>query len=175
MEEFEEVTPESAPDAEVQNGSNIGTIIGIAVAAIVVLAVLGLAAYGLVALVTQPTRQASIIMAVLRDVSIIVLALVTIVIGTLLAVLIFQLQGLTVLLRDEIQPILESANETASTVRGTTTFVSDAVVTPVITAASYVEAIRQTVKVLAGNPSRGRQRAQRASEQQSTNEKNIKE
>jgi hypothetical protein len=92
--------------------------------------------------------------AVLRDISIIVLALVTIVVGLFLAILIFQLQSLIVLLRDEIAPILDSVNETAGTVRGTTTFVSDAVVSPMIKVASYGAALRQTIKTLTGTPSR---------------------
>jgi hypothetical protein len=68
----------------------------------------------------------------------------------LLAVLLFQLQSLTVLLRDEIQPILESINQTTSTVRGTTTFVSDTVVSPVIKVAGYVSGVRQASRVLFG-------------------------
>ncbi len=119
------------------------TVIIVAVA-LVAFAILIAAFYGLA---THPLATA-----VLRDIAIIVLALVTIVVGVFLAILIFQLQSLIVLLRDEIQPILESANETANTVRGTTTFVSEAVVSPVIAAASYVAAVRQTLRVLRTNP-----------------------
>lgn len=142
MEEIEETTPEREPKAKPENKRNIGRIIGLIAVAIVILLALGAAGYGLV---TNPP-----ITAVLRDIFIIVLALVTIVIGLFLVILIFQLQSLIALLRDEIKPILESANQTASTVRGTTTFVSDAVVTPMITAVSYASAIRETVRVLAG-------------------------
>ncbi len=116
---------------------------------VVVALILGLLGFGIYALVTSPNGAG--VIAVLRDIFIIVLAFVTIVIGLFLAILIFQLQSLMALLRDEIKPILESANQTARTVRGTTTFVSDAVVTPMITAASYVSAVRQTIKTLAGD------------------------
>ncbi|HFD39641.1 MAG TPA: hypothetical protein ENJ31_07335 [Anaerolineae bacterium] len=116
----------------------------IVVIALVVFAILIAAFYGLA---THPVATA-----ILRDIAIIVLALVTIVIGAFLAILIFQLQSLIALLRDEIQPILESANETANTVRGTTTFVTEAMVSPVISAASYIAAIRQTLRVLRTNP-----------------------
>jgi hypothetical protein len=74
-----------------------------------------------------------------------------------LAVLLFQLQSLIVVLRDEIQPLLESVNDTAGTVRGTTTFVSDAVVTPIIGVASYASGVSQalrSMKVLLGGPRR---------------------
>jgi hypothetical protein len=109
-------------------------------AVVLILAIIGSAGYGLV---THPD-----VAAVVRDIFIIVLALVTIVIGLFLVILIFQLQSLISLLRNEIKPILESANETAATVRGTTSFVSDTVVSPMITAASYASAVRQTIKTL---------------------------
>jgi len=125
---------------------NTRRTIMIAVVAIIIFAILIAAFYGLA---THPLATA-----VLRDIAIIVLAFVTIVVGVFLAILIFQLQSLIVLLRDEIQPILQSANETANTVRGTTTFVTEAVVSPMISAASYVAAVRQTLRVLKTNPSK---------------------
>jgi hypothetical protein len=161
MEEIEEATPAAtpvkAPGPRLQQSRNIGRTIGIVVAAIVLVAILGSIGYGLV---SHP-----IFTSTLADISIIVLALVTIVIGAFLAILIFQLQSLTALLRDEIEPILRSANQTVSTVRGTTTFVSDAVVSPMITIASYATAVRQTIKTLAGSPSR-RNRAEPGSQQE---------
>lgn len=120
----------------------IGRTIAAVVAAILVLAVFAAGSYGLV---THPKFAAT-----LRDLSIIALALVSIVIGLFLAILIFQMQSLIALLRDEIKPILESANQTVSTVRGTTSFLSDALVHPMIAAASYASAVRQTVRALAG-------------------------
>jgi hypothetical protein len=147
MTESENVTQAgAAPPAKSPKGNNLGRTIGIVVAVLVVLAIISAIGYGMV---SHPPLTA-----VLRDISIIVLALVTIVIGAFLAILIFQLQSLMALLRDEIKPILESANDTANTVRGTTTFVSDAVVTPMITVASYASAVRQTIKTFATNPSR---------------------
>jgi hypothetical protein len=87
-------------------------------------------------------------MAAARDVAIIILAVESIIIGALLAFLIFQVQALVRLLREEIQPILDSVNETASTVRGTTTFVSDTVVSPVMRVAGLVSAVRRIADVL---------------------------
>lgn len=148
MEEIEATPVEEAPEdmstLEPQNGRDTRRIVGLVIIVVVLLAILSAIGYGLI---SHPPLTA-----VIRDISIIVLALVTIVIGAFMAILIFQLQSLIVLLRDEIKPILESANETANTVRGTTTFVSDAVVSPMITAASYVSAVRQTLKTLAGSP-----------------------
>jgi len=87
-------------------------------------------------------------MATARDVAIIILALESIIIGALLVVLIIQIQALVRLLNEEIRPILDSVNETASTVRGTTTFVSDTVVSPVMRVAGLVSALRRVVDVL---------------------------
>lgn len=149
MEETQ-VTPVDVADIQGPKEKNTLRTIGIVAACVVLVALIGGAIYGLA---SHPATTE-----VIRDIFIIVLALVTIVIGLFLAILIFQLQSLIALLRDEIKPILQSANETASTVRGTTTFVSDAVVTPVITAASYVSAIRHTLRTLRTNPAPRRSR-----------------
>lgn len=114
----------------------------IALVVVLVLAIVVAAIYGMAA---NPG-----ITSVVRDIAIIALALVTLIIGLFLIILIFQLQSLIVLLRDEIKPILDSANQTANTVRGTTTFVSDAVVTPMIQVASVLSGVGQTFKTLAG-------------------------
>jgi hypothetical protein len=161
MEEIQDTATAYTPEAVETKGRKIARNLGIALVVILILAAMGASIYGLV---SYPD-----VTAVLRDVFIIVLALVTIIIGLFLVILIFQLQSLIALLRDEIKPILESANETASTVRGTTTFVSDAVVTPVIQAASYVAAVRQTVKTLVGDGRKsgdGRKKGQRRGQRQ---------
>jgi hypothetical protein len=155
MEEIRTAT-QTAPEHRADTGRerHVGRNIGIAAAAIIFLALVGLAVFGLV---THP-----MITAVLRDIFIIVLALVTIIIGSFLAILIFQIQSLIVLLRNEIKPILESTNETVNTVRGTTTFVSDNVVTPMITAVSFYSAVRETIRTLAKGP-RSRNQTRRGS------------
>ena len=145
--------PSIAPEPLSRKGPAAARAIGLGAIVVVILAILGGIGYGLV---THPSLATTI-----RDISIIVLALVTVIIGLFLAILIFQLQSLIALLRSEIRPILDSANQTVSTVRGTTTFVSDTVVTPVITVASYLAAARQMVRMLVGRPSRqNRNRAQ---------------
>ena len=115
-------------------------VIGVIVGAVLILILLGGGGY---LLVTNPETTA-----VLRDVFIIVLALESIVVGALLSILIFQIHNLTRLLKEEIKPILDSTNETVSTVRGTATFVSENVVSPMIEAASYVSAVRKVLELL---------------------------
>ncbi len=151
MADIAQDEPKGNAEATAGKQRRVGRTIGFAAAGVVLLAAIGAAIYALVAF--DRSQQVT---AVLRDIAIIVLALTTIIIGLLLALLLFQLQSLVALLRNEIRPILESANQTARTVRGTTTFVSDAVVTPVVSAASFLTAVRQTIRVLAANPRKTR-------------------
>lgn len=143
MQEIEETVPARGPDAgaEPEGSTDTRRTIGLVLIAIVLLAIIGATLFGLA---THPPLTA-----VLRDIAIITLALVTVIIGLFLIILIFQLQSLIALLRDEIRPLLDSANQTASTVRGTTTFVSDAVVTPMIRVASLSAGVAQTLRTLA--------------------------
>ena len=132
----EEAATEAGQDRSVWQ--TIGIILGVLVLVIVI----SLLFYGLM---THPVFTAG-----LRDVAIIVLALVTMITSVLLAILLFQLQSLIVLLRDENQPILLSINQTTGTVRGTATFVSDAVVSPMIEVAGYVSGVQKALKILFG-------------------------
>lgn len=93
-------------------------------------------------------------MATLRDIAIIILAVETIVLVFLLGVLIFQVLRLIRLLREEIKPILDSTKETVGTVRGTTTFVSETMVSPIISVLSYAAAIGGAVRMLTGRRSK---------------------
>jgi hypothetical protein len=93
-------------------------------------------------------------LAMARDLSIVVVALESLVIGILLMVLIVQVIRLTRLLRDEVLPILNSTQETLSTVRGTATFVSGQVVQPAVKVASYAAGARHALAVLFGGPGR---------------------
>jgi hypothetical protein len=85
-----------------------------------------------------------------RDISIIVLALSSIIVWILLAVLIFQTIRLTRTLRDEILPMLQAMQETLGTVRGTATFMGDHVVQPVVKASSYAHGVKSALRVLFG-------------------------
>jgi hypothetical protein len=144
IDDNQDMAPVTEPvsGTDVQGSTDRRKTVIIVLAVVLVLAILAAAIYGMAA---NPD-----ITSVIRDIAIIALALVTLIIGLFLIVLIFQLQSLIVLLRDEIKPILDSANQTANTVRGTTTFVSDAVVTPMIQVASIISGVGQTFKTLAG-------------------------
>ena len=70
--------------------------------------------------------------ATIRDIAIIIVAVQTIVIGVLLAVLIWQIWRLVKIIQTELMPIIEDTQATVNTVRGTATFVSSNLVDPVI-------------------------------------------
>jgi hypothetical protein len=150
MEERQEPPVAAEPEPKQPGRKNTGRTIGLVLALLVVLAAIAAACYGLL---THPAFTAS-----LRDVTIILLALSTSIIGLFLVVLIFQLQSLIGLLRNEIKPILDSANQTARTVRGTSAFLADSVVKPVITVAGYASGVREVIRLLTG----GRKRSSRS-------------
>ena len=72
-----------------------------------------------------------------RDIAIIALAAESGLIGLTLLVLIVQVARLTNMLEFEIKPILQNTSDTISTVRGTATFMSEHIVSPMIKASSY--------------------------------------
>jgi hypothetical protein len=79
----------------------------------------------------------------IRDIFIIFLSLEFLVLGLTMMILIVQLSTLINLLQNEIKPIIESTNETANTLRGTATFLSENLTEPVITINEYLSALRQ--------------------------------
>ena len=83
----------------------------------------------------------------IRDIFIIFMALESLLLGLVLVTLIVQVARLTNLLQNEIKPILQSTNETVSTLRGTTAFLSDNLVEPVIKLNEYVAALQQFVQL----------------------------
>lgn len=87
---------------------------------------------------------------VVRDIAIVFVAVETFLIGLAMILLIFQIQVLIQVLRDEIQPLLRSVNDTASTVRGTTEFVSHNMVSPIIKAAGFTAGVRRVVSDVVG-------------------------
>ncbi|MCD4685137.1 MAG: hypothetical protein K8S97_04285 [Anaerolineae bacterium] len=70
--------------------------------------------------------------AIIRDLFLIMLAMEGMVIMLALIVLILQVAALVNLLQSEIKPIVDNANETVSTVKGTAQFMSQNVVEPVM-------------------------------------------
>ena len=82
-----------------------------------------------------------------RDIMIIFMAFVSIITGLALVILLVQLARLTNLLQYEIRPILEATNETVGSLRGTTQFLSDNLVAPVVKANSSFAALRRGIEL----------------------------
>lgn len=120
-------------------GQKKAAVIAVVIAA-AVLALIGLGVWFLL----QPTTDTARI----RDVFIIFLALQSVLMGVALIVLIIQVARLIVLLQNEIKPILDSTNETVSSLRGTTIFLSDNLVEPVIKMNEYLAGFSQLIAVL---------------------------
>jgi len=91
-----------------------------------------------------------ILLADLRDVALVVLAVESIVIGLALVLTLLELRSLTRLLRDEIAPMLDTAKETVTIVRGTTDFVGESVVRPMIKVASMGSAAKRVAQIVLG-------------------------
>jgi len=82
-----------------------------------------------------------------RDVLIIVVALESLVIGVALTVLVVQLAALINLIQNELRPILQATSETVNTLRGTTDFLGESVVRPVIEVRGYMAGISRMLEL----------------------------
>jgi hypothetical protein len=116
-----------------EKGNKVGLIIGAVI-------VLGLLITGLIFLLQPGTDTARV-----RDVFIIFMALEFLLIGIVMIILIIQLARLTLLLQNEIKPILDSTNETASTLKGTSQFLSEHLVEPVLKMNEYLAGLNKLV------------------------------
>jgi hypothetical protein len=114
--------------------------IGIFVFVILVLLVLSVYFLGFVA---DPGQVARI-----RDMFIIFMALASLLTGLALVILLVQVTRLINLIQNEIKPILDSTNETVSTLRGTTAFLSNNLVEPVIKLNEYLAGFAQLLQVI---------------------------
>ena len=77
-----------------------------------------------------------------RDIFIIFMALILLLLMLSAVVLVVQLATLINLLQNEIKPMLQAMNDTVTTVRGTTAFMSDNLVEPIIKVNSALAGFR---------------------------------
>jgi uncharacterized integral membrane protein len=119
-------------------------VAGIVVVGIIIL---GLLVIGLFFLL-NPNLTTNDIVARLRDIFIILMALESLLIGLALFILIIQIARLTNLLENEVKPILDSTNETISNFRGTTKFLSDNLVEPVIKLNEMIAVFQRVTDIL---------------------------
>lgn len=140
--EAEEVSTEPITEVRARRELTAGIVIAavILVAMAVVLVVLA---------VDARKSDSQSVISILRDTAIVMVAFETLVIGILLIILMLQMRSLVVLIRDEIQPMLESVNDTMATMRGTTRFMSEKVVSPTIKAAGFWAGVRRVAREIA--------------------------
>jgi hypothetical protein len=117
------------------------TIISISIVGIIILALLAVSVVFLLRTDIATTGR-------IRDIFIIFMALESLVIGVALIILVIQLATLINLLQNEVKPILNSTNETVSTLRGTVTFLSDNLAEPVITLNEYLAGIKRLIDLV---------------------------
>ena len=115
-------------------------IIGISISSVVILT-------ALVAIVYYLLLDSSRTM-LIRDVMFIILAIELLLVGFAVVLLIIQITRLVNLMQNEIKPLLESANETIFTLRGTAAFISDSFVQPVIKLNSYITGAKKLLDFL---------------------------
>lgn len=111
-------------------------LIGVIVVGVLVTGIVLLASAG-----NETTSQ-------VRDIFIILMALISLVIGAALIILIIQLAALINLLQNEIKPILKSTSDTVNTLKGTTTFLSENLTSPVIKINSSVAGLRKLLDLV---------------------------
>jgi len=131
-------TTQTTPDQ--QQNRRKWLIIGSIAGGIILVGALSGAVYGL-------TRNEAIT-ANIRDIFIIFLALESLIIGGALVILIVQLAGLVNLIQNELKPILKVTSETVNSLRGTTEFLGENLVEPVIKLNSYLAGIRKFLHLL---------------------------
>jgi hypothetical protein len=93
-------------------------------------------------------------LATIRDLAIIFLAFVDIILLALLALIAFGVWRMLSMIRTELPPVVGSVKKTATTVEGTTDFITTTAAMPLIRAVSLVFAVTRFMQVLIGRSAR---------------------
>ncbi len=115
-------------------------IIGGIIAAVVLAIIIGLLYWGDEGPVTQR----------LRDISIVFISLFAVINVLLLAAIVGAILWLVLTLRNRVIPLLETLTATAARIRGTTEFVTEQAVSPIISVAGTVARMRAMTRTVTG-------------------------
>lgn len=85
---------------------------------------------------------------IVRDIAIIIVALEILILNALLIVLVWQVWRLIKMIQTEARPVIEDAQETVGTVRGTAQFVAESVVEPVVKTGGKIAGFRRSLRVI---------------------------
>lgn len=140
MEESQVSDTSTQPEQPANKNSKVFLII----ASVIALAILT----GLVFLIINLSASTSTETGKIRDIFLILLSIEFLVIGVALVILIIQLASLINLLQNEVRPILISTKEAVANLKGTTRFLSDNMVEPVIKLNEYLAGIKKFVDIV---------------------------
>jgi len=138
--ESEKLPNDPVTESGIDKGNQKAAIIGGIIAVLVII--------GIIVAFVFLLRSDNEVTSRVRDVFIIFMALEFLVVGFVLIILVIQLARLTNLLQNEVKPILDSTNETVSTLRGTTRFLSDNLVEPVIKLNEYLAGFQSVLNLV---------------------------
>jgi hypothetical protein len=133
--EIQIVDVEPKEEEELSAGAKFGLVVGS-------IALLALIVFAVIFLLNSPKTP------VIRDIFIIALGLELFLMGVAAVLLILQTTRLINMFQHEIKPVLEMANETMSTIRGTAIFMSDTLVEPVMKFNSTIASIKKALDML---------------------------
>jgi hypothetical protein len=128
-------------EPKIQTSSQKKTILVVAVITFLLLIGLIIGVFFLARSDTEVTGQ-------VRDIFIIILAMESLLIGFALIILVIQLALLSNLLQNEIKPILDSTKETIRTVKGTSQFISEKAVNPIVTIGGFLAGGKKLIELI---------------------------
>lgn len=117
-------------------------ILIVVIVAVVLLIITGLV-FAVIGLMQDDATTAKI-----RDIFLIFMAFESLIIGAAMVILVIQVASLVNLLQNEVKPILKSTSETVDTLRGTTAFLSENMVEPVIKLNSYLAGFKKLTNLM---------------------------
>lgn len=136
----EERVPESESAQALVESKGNRTIIWVILGVLVLLGLTITAIYFL----AQPATDTNKI----RDIFIIFMALESFIIGIALIILVVQVSLLINLVNNEIRPILKNTIDTVNNLKGTATFLSEELVSPVIKLNEYMAGLKRLLDIL---------------------------
>ena len=134
--------PETPPQVETARQKSSTARVWLYVVLAIVL--IGLIAFGIVMLALAPEGTTARV----RDIFIIFMALESLVLGVGLIILIVQLATLINLLQNEIKPILDSTSQTVNNLKGTTQFLSNNLVAPILKLNEYLAGLKKLFEII---------------------------
>lgn len=139
---IENPTDSSQPSSSAQANQGKQRLVIVLVVAVVLLIITGLV-FAVIGLLQDGATTAKI-----RDIFLIFMAFESLIIGAAMVILVIQVASLVNLLQNEVKPILKSTSETVDTLRGTTAFLSENMVEPVIKLNSYLAGFKKLTNLM---------------------------